>query len=163
MPPPPALQNPTIKIADCITKFRPAKSFSEHKPGSEVTSLDFDDSGEFCIASCDDESLQLYDCKHGKHSKQLFSKKYGAHLAKFTHHSASVIYASTKENDTIRYLSLHDNSFRRYFVGHTARVNCLEMCPTSDQFLSTSMDNTLRLWDLNSQNFCVSASLCYQD
>lgn len=28
----------------------------------------------------------------------LFSKKYGVHLARFTHRSSNVIYASTKED-----------------------------------------------------------------
>lgn len=62
--------------------------------------MDFDDTGEFCIATGDDETLQLYDCKLGKHSKTLYSKKYGCHLARFTHLQSNVIYASTKENGT---------------------------------------------------------------
>ena len=33
-----------------------------------------------------------------RHSKTLYSKKYGVHLARFTHHSQNVIYASTKED-----------------------------------------------------------------
>lgn len=33
-----------------------------------------------------------------RHQKQLYSKKYGVHLARFTHKSSTVIYASTKEN-----------------------------------------------------------------
>ncbi|RPB29825.1 WD40 repeat-like protein [Terfezia boudieri ATCC MYA-4762] len=151
MPPPPP--QASLKLSESLPRYRPSKSFQDTHPNAEITSLDFDDSGEFCIAASDDETLQLYDCRLGKHQKQLFSKKYGVHLAKFTHTTTQVIYASTKENDTIRYLSLHDNSYRRYFVGHTGKVNCLEVCPTSDQFISTSMDNTLKLWDLNSQHF----------
>lgn len=115
-----------------------------------MTSLDFDDSGEFLLAACSDESLQLYNAKEGKHIKTLFSKKYGAHLARFTHHSQSIIYASTKGDDTIRYLSTHDNQFLRYFKGHTAPVTTLALCPASDTFLSCSLDNTVRLWSLSS-------------
>ena len=115
-----------------------------------MTSLDFDDSGEFLLAACSDESLQLYNAKEGKHIKTLLSKKYGAHLARFTHHSQSIIYASTKSDDTIRYLSTHDNQFLRYFKGHTAAVTTLALCPASDTFLSCSLDNTVRLWSLNS-------------
>lgn len=79
----------TAKTED-LQLFRP------QTPETSFTSLDFDDSGEFLLAACDDESLQLYNCKEGKHIKTLFSKKYGAHLARFTHHAQSVLYASTK-------------------------------------------------------------------
>lgn len=61
-----------------------------------MTSLDFDYQGELLVAACDDETLQLYNCRDGCHNKTLFSKKYGAHLARFTHQSSSVLYASTK-------------------------------------------------------------------
>lgn len=78
-----------------------------------------------------------------RHVKQLYSKKYGVHLARFTHKSSTIIYASTKGNgaqfrlvyfrrmlklivpvnrsDDIRYLSLHDNNYLRYFKGHKKR------------------------------------------
>jgi len=54
--------------------------------------------------------------------------------------------------DTIRYLSLHDNKYLRYFPGHTKKVTTLCMSPTDDTFLSGSLDKTLRLWDLRSPN-----------
>lgn len=39
-----------------------------------------------------------------RHQKQLYSKKYGVHLARFTHKSTAVIYASTKENGALQKL-----------------------------------------------------------
>lgn len=33
-----------------------------------------------------------------RHTKQLYSKKYGVHLARFTHKSSTLIHASTKED-----------------------------------------------------------------
>ena len=54
--------------------------------------------------------------------------------------------------DSIRYLSSHDNSYIRYFRGHTAPVTSISLNPSSDNFLSTSLDNTVRLWDLRSQH-----------
>ena len=115
-----------------------------------MTSLDFDDSGELLLAACTDDSLQIYNAKEGKFVKTLLSQKYGAHLARFTHHAQSILYASTKKDDTIRYLSTHDNQFLRYFKGHTAPVTALALCPKDDTFLSCSLDNTLRLWDIRS-------------
>lgn len=98
---PPSRHPEVVKLQETIHRFRPSKAFSNFAKGAEVTSLDFDDTGEFCIAAGDDETLQLYDCKLGKHSKTLYSKKYGCHLARFTHTQLNVIYASTKENGTL--------------------------------------------------------------
>lgn len=132
--------------SDCLQLFKLSK------PDTIVTSLDFDDTGDFLLAACSDDSLQLYSAKEGKHIKTLLSQKYGAHLARFTHHAQSIIYASTKVDDTIRYLSTHDNQFLRYFKGHTAPVTSLALHPASDSFISCSLDNTVRLWNLSSPN-----------
>lgn len=118
-----------------------------------MTSLDFDDTGELAIVARDDDTLQIYNCKEGKHAKELKSQKYGVHLARFSHHAQSIIYASTKVDDTIRFLSTHDNSYIRYFRGHTDTVTSIALCPSSDTFLSCSRDNTVRLWNLSS-NHC---------
>ncbi|KAI9678645.1 MAG: member of Set1p complex, histone methyl transferase [Caeruleum heppii] len=151
-PPPPPPREPTARLADVISSYRPTKLFRPSKPDTSTTSLDFDDQGELLLTACDDESLQLYNCREGKHVKTLFSKKYGAHLARFTHHQQSVLYASTKGDDTIRYLSTHDNQYLRYFRAHTARVTSLSLSPANDTFLSSSLDNTVQLWSLNTPN-----------
>ena len=97
-PPPPTVQPIATRLSDVITTYRPSKSLHNCAPGSTITSLDFDDTGEWLIAACDDETIQMYDCKLGKHSKTLFSKKYGVHLARFTHTTTNCIYASTKQD-----------------------------------------------------------------
>jgi COMPASS component SWD2 len=73
-----------------LQRFRPDDS------KTHVTSLDFDDSGELAIICRSDDTLQIYNCKEGKHAKDLKSQKYGAHLARFTHQASAVLYASTK-------------------------------------------------------------------
>ena len=55
--------------------------------------------------------------------------------------------------DAIRYLATHDNSFIRYFEGHEGNVTSLAVHPGSDNFLSCSQDNTVRLWDTQSKNW----------
>lgn len=50
------------------------------------------------MTSESDETIQIYNVREGRHDKTLLSKKYGAKLAKFTHASSSIIYASTKQN-----------------------------------------------------------------
>ncbi|KAI8932183.1 hypothetical protein NX059_011063 [Plenodomus lindquistii] len=151
-PPPPA-GPPTQKVSDVITSFRPLRRFKPGSQSTSVTSLDFDDTGELAIVARDDDTLQIYNCKEGKHAKELKSQKYGVHLARFSHHAQSIIYASTKIDDTIRFLSTHDNSYIRYFKGHTDTVTTIALCPSSDTFLSCSKDNTVRLWNLSSPNY----------
>jgi COMPASS component SWD2 len=80
--------------------------------------------------------------------KTLYSKKYGVDLPRFTHKSSTIIHASTKEDDTIRYHSLHDNKYLQYFRGHKGKVISLEVSPVDDGFISGSNDKTVRLWDL---------------
>ncbi|ODV97693.1 hypothetical protein PACTADRAFT_36691 [Pachysolen tannophilus NRRL Y-2460] len=141
----------SVPITENLMKsFQASKTFKYHKVDSPITSIDFDDSGQYLISSGVDESIQLYDVNKGKHSKSIFSKKYGVHLARFTHHEKNCLYASTKEDHTIRYLSLHDNSYLRYFRGHRAQVTALEMAPVDDVFLSSAYDDSVRVWDLRS-------------
>lgn len=142
---------PMSRVSDVITTFRPSRLFKAPPPAA-YTSIDFDDSGEFLLLSRTDDTIQLFNTKAGAHAKELKSQKYGSALARFTHHSTSIIYASTKVDDGIRYLSMHDNSFIRYFKGHTDRVTSLSMSPNDDKFLSASLDNTVKLWDCRSAN-----------
>ncbi|KAI5481293.1 WD repeat protein 82 [Pseudohyphozyma bogoriensis] len=136
-----------------LSSFKPSRVFKSHnESGKSYTSLAFDDRGELLITAAEDETMQLFSCKTGKHQKQLYSKKYGVHLARFTHKSSAIIHASTKEDDGIRYLSLHDNNYLRYFKGHKKKVVSLEMSPQDDTFLSGATDDTVRLWDLRTQN-----------
>ncbi|RHZ75011.1 hypothetical protein Glove_218g17 [Diversispora epigaea] len=117
-----------------------------------ITALDFDGTGEYCVTASADETINLYNCRTGNHGKFSVSKKYGVHLTRFTHSNTEIVYASTKENDTLRYLSLRDNQFIRYFVGHKSRVVALEMSPINDQFLTGSINEGVRLWDLRQPN-----------
>lgn len=130
-----------------------------------ITGISFDDRGDQVITAGEDETFRLYNCKTGKqvfssdnsasrtdhlgrHHKTLHSKKYGVDLPRFTHKNTAIIHASTKEDDTIRYHSLHDNKYLQYFKGHKGKVVSLEVSPVDDGFMSGSIDKTVRLWDL---------------
>ena len=116
-----------------------------------INSIDFSGDGEYCVTSSDDESVRLYSCAKGEKRKTSYSKKYGVGLVRFTHHAPAVICASkNKWDETLRYLSLHDNQYIRYFRGHRDKVVHLDMSPKDDTFLSASLDRTIRLWDLRS-------------
>ncbi|KAK7990840.1 hypothetical protein PG990_015120 [Apiospora arundinis] len=141
----------TTATSEIIGKFAPTK-LHKRDGRPHILSLDYDDPGELLMTSASDETIQIYKVREGKHDKQLLSKKYGVKLAKFTHNSSGIIYASTKVNDAIRYLTTHDNSFVRYFDGHTDTVTCLAMHPGNDEFISCSKDNTIRLWEAGTKN-----------
>jgi len=106
--------------------------------------------------SGDDDSLNLYRTNTGTLIKTLYSKKYGCSCVTFTHASQAVVYASkvkapskdVKKDHALRYHSLHDNTYLRYFFGHTAQVTTVSMSAKTDMFLSAAADETVRLWDL---------------
>lgn len=108
---------PIAFSADLLKSFKPSKSLKYHKGNKEITSIDFDDSGAYCITSGEDETIQLYDATLGKHSKTVHSKKYGASLARFTHHATNCIYASTKE-DGMRLIA----SYELLYYGSNSRL-----------------------------------------
>lgn len=144
----------SLPISDRIVNlFRPAKSLSYHD-GASVTSLDFDQSGQFLISAGVDKSIQLYDCLKGIRYKDIQLQKYGAHVAKFTHGDLNCLYASTPPvestdaDHSIRYLSLTTKSYLRYFKGHKDQVTGLDVNPVTNTFLSASADHTVKHWDL---------------
>jgi len=127
-----------------------AKEFTENT--DQINHLDFTSDGTSLITSSLDDSIGVYDCGSGNRSRTVNSKKYGVDLIHFSHANKDAIHSSTKLDNTIRYLSLHDNKYLRYFQGHTKKVTTLCMSPMDDMFLSGSLDKTIRLWDLKSSN-----------
>ncbi|PPR02598.1 hypothetical protein CVT24_002169 [Panaeolus cyanescens] len=138
-----------------ISKFKPAKIFkaavdqppppaagstAQKQPPNpkSITGLTFDDRGDTLVTAGEDETFRLYNCKTGKQVPSFL----------FTHKASAILYASTKEDDTIRYHSLHDNKYLAYFRGHKDKVISLEMAPLDDGFMSGSLDKTVRVWDL---------------
>ncbi|KAF8072024.1 WD40-repeat-containing domain protein [Lyophyllum atratum] len=161
----PQANTTTLALTNTImTKLKPAKIFknalepvstpaagnySQRSPNAgprHITGISFDDKGDNLITAGEDETFRLYSCKSGK--RTLHSKKYGVDLPRFTHRNTAIVHASTKEDDTIRYHSLHDNKYLQYFKGHKAKVISLEVAPIDDGFMSGSLDKTVRLWDL---------------
>jgi WD40 repeat protein len=173
-------------------------SSSSSSASVAINALDFNARGDHVVASTDepDEGIYLYHTSTGQQKKQVFCKRSGSDLVRFTHHTNSVLVASKNKGwdgtfiaghhtrtacpqpepalviaaqsrftdcaclflffffvDSIRYLSLHDNKYLRYFKGHRDRVCALSMAPRDDSFLSAAMDRTVRLWDLRT-NVC---------
>lgn len=139
------------------------KVFRNHQLDTPITSINFDHSGQLLLTSGVDETLQLYEVPKGRHLKSIYSKKYGCDLAMFTNTSHSkCLFASTKENHIIRLLNLEDNSFIRYFKGHSSQVINLKSSTSStriDSFYSSALDGTVKSWDMRTNSYTASLSL----
>lgn len=122
---------------------------------NRINSMDFHRTEDFLVTASDDESIRLYDTANATLLKTIHSRKYGVSQICYTHHTSAVLFASKNDwDDSLRYLSLYDNRFLRYFKGHHDRVVSLCMSPKNDCFMSGSLDHTVRLWDLR-DNTCL--------
>ena len=45
---------------------------------------------------------------------------------------------SAPSENAVRYLSMHDNKYMRYFRGHTEEITSLDISPNSDAFLTAA-------------------------
>eukprot|EP00007_Cunea_sp_BSH-02190019_P003772 CAMPEP_0174238030 /NCGR_PEP_ID=MMETSP0417-20130205/10098_1 /TAXON_ID=242541 /ORGANISM="Mayorella sp, Strain BSH-02190019" /LENGTH=316 /DNA_ID=CAMNT_0015316835 /DNA_START=23 /DNA_END=969 /DNA_ORIENTATION=+ len=146
-------KNRLVTINDDVLKHMArAKVFKTCE--TRINSMDFCPGGKYLVSASDDRSIQVFDIPSGKLTGTIYSKKYGVDLIRYTHCTSAVLCASKNGwDETIRYLSLNDNRYLRYFRGHRDRVVSLSMSPTNDMFLSGSLDNTVRLWDLR-VNLC---------
>lgn len=142
-----------MKLSDSVVrKFATAKAFKDFQ--GEINSIDFSADGQWLIASSDDDSIVIYNSTEGTRKRQTFSKKYGVDLIKFAHDPSKAVHASNKINDTIRFLSLPDNKYICYYNGHEKKVTQIAIGSGAHEgnFISASLDQTVRLWDLRSQN-----------
>lgn len=70
-----------------------------------------------------------------------------------SHHEDCVLFASSGsptqpvgQRYAVNYWSIHDNKILRKFRGHSEPVTAISMCPENDNFLTSSLDRTVRLW-----------------
>lgn len=134
---------------ETLLSFKAVKSFKvSEKEVAPITSLSFDDHGQYLLTATANDNMHLYDSVSCRFLNTIASKKYGCHSAKFTHAQSECIYSSTMKSFDIRHLNLETNQYLRYFQGHGALVSNIEMSPIDDTFLSASYDESVRLWDL---------------
>uniref|UniRef100_A0A2I3GWQ4 WD repeat-containing protein 82 n=1 Tax=Nomascus leucogenys TaxID=61853 RepID=A0A2I3GWQ4_NOMLE len=123
-----------MKLTHCVLlrSFFIVNVFCENS--DKINCFDFSPNSGVITSSSNDDSIMLYDCQEDK------PKPCSVRNTVYSPAANTVVYSSNKIDDTIRYLSLHDNKYIRYFPGHSKRVVVLSMSPT------------IRLWDLSSPN-----------
>lgn len=142
---------PVILDDDFIRSFKVAKVFRENT--ENITSLCFSFSGNFLASSGLDNKIDLYNCHQGTHVHSTFSQKYGVDNICYSPDEDKILHSSTSNNDAIRFLCFSNNAYVRYFVGHTKKVTGLNFAGNTCSFLSSSLDKTVRLWDLRVEGF----------
>lgn len=101
--------------------------------------MDFHRTEDLLVTVGDDDVINVYNTQTGTHQKKIVSKKYGARNVCWTHHPAAILHASNRSGDhALRYLSLYDNQYLRYFKGHTGSITSLCMAPKNDLFMSAA-------------------------
>lgn len=136
-------------LAEPVMKsLRVAKVHREH--AKKITTIDYSPDGNYLISCGEDDQIVVYDCQKATQARTIFSHKYGVDTVHFVQGALTAIHSSTKVDDIIRHLDLKHNSYIRYFPGHTKKVVSLSVSPDRQSFLSSSLDKTLRLWDVRS-------------
>ncbi|KAI1704140.1 WD repeat-containing protein 82 [Ditylenchus destructor] len=137
--------------AENVSTLVAAKIFADTSSTSKINHVDFSPNGENLVTSSDDDQIIIYNCVTGKKGTSINSKKYGSNLVHFTHTGKDVIHASTRVDNTIRHLNVDEKKYLMYFKEHTGKVTSIAPYAFSPVFMSASLDDTVRLWDLRTK------------
>jgi len=133
-----------------MAKVVPLTTVPGMKPSSQTNGFDIDSMGELLVVRGTDNFIRLHSLADGSLLKTVSVQKYGGTALRFTHARECILTAG---NDSkIRYHSLIDNAFLRTFEGHEKTVTNLDICPLRDIFFSSSLDESIRLWDTRKRN-----------
>lgn len=140
--------------AQVLERLKPAKIIKEHS--KDIVGMDFSDDGQILYVA-DAMTLNVYLTGNAQSYRKLFLKIHEIEQVSHTHNNSAVLVA-TKKNHLILYWSIHENRVIKMFKGHTDSITSLLLNPKDDYFLTTSSDNTMRIWNLNSKGQGNSSS-----
>jgi COMPASS component SWD2 len=136
----------------CVVRGRaPVVSLSYHESGSHLF-----------VASEKDSVLRVVDCLRGDGASggggssppwppMIRLQREGIRIIRSTHHSHCVLFSPGSNDDgvpsrrsDVHYHSVHDNKILRSFGGHSGTISGISVSPVNDNFLSSSIDGTVR-------------------
>lgn len=135
-----------------VSTFDVAAVHRQHQ--KSVSCLDFSRDGKTLVSSSGDETIVVYNCLEGGIASTIPVKKYGAGVLRFVqdHQPATLVTASTIGDHHIRALDIDSQRYIRYYDGHESRVVSISSSPVSSQFISSSQDSYVRVWDCRKRN-----------
>ena len=138
----------TIEVtSDAIRSMDIAKIFKDHDSG--INALSFTDDSQYLLTSGDDKRLGVYKVDPGVLHKTKVDTTYGTALVTATHHNSACLYTNgCGEEHVVMYYNLTREAGMWTMREHQADINCISVSPSSDIFLSTSVDGKLYSSDL---------------
>lgn len=133
--------------AKLLSSFEVACVFRNHR--KPVSCIDFSQDGNTMVSSSSDDTIVVYDSVNGSESCTIPVQSYGAGVLRFISANTppTVITASTSRDHHIRALDIEHQSYVRYFNGHDSQVVSISASPVGPQFISSSQDSYVRVWD----------------
>ena len=128
-----------------ITNLKTCKVIKLHE--SLINNISFSPDGNKILTSGNDNLICLYSFSKNE-KKHLVNNIYGCDKAIFTHNTNAILVAS-KTDYRIMYWCIHSNEILFSFKCHSNTITELILNPVNDLFISSSLDGTSCIWDLN--------------
>ncbi len=135
--------DPTVRMPWFLTRLN--RSFTSHK--SVVFGLDFHPT-ENLLATChQDKAIVLWNPDTAK-IERTFADVHAAHAVdvKFSHDGSKLV--SIGWDNVINVTSMETGKRLQQFSGHLERLYRLERHPTKELYITSSADNTAKVWDI---------------
>lgn len=136
-----------------VKSFRMRTSFRDFNSNHDkrINSINFSANGMTLVSSSNNNLVEIFDCDRGQQVDTISVQKYGCFFVNFSQPSSDVILISSARRDhVIRSLNIEKKSYLTYFDGHTDAVTSLCVSRQNNLFVSSSLDKTIRLWDVRS-------------
>ena len=125
-----------------------------------ITNLEYHKDGQYLVMTTSESSIHLIDSINGVEKKKLYAKDGGIGKIQYTHHDSCVLFSTEykRNGNEIKYLSMYDNRYIRYFKSSSEKITSISMSPIDDHFLCSTA-HSVNLWDLSSPNVCATLQL----
>ncbi len=126
---------------EVLSSFAVAKIFKDTK--RHVSSLQFSDDGELLLAA-DEDSIHLYNVAK---ARKIVSYPFKNDLCRWIGNSLLI---AGQEN--IQIYDFNGHTVKRFANGHSDRIINCTVSTNDEFFLTSSLGNTVKLWDVKSSN-----------